>query len=128
MGGIETEVREETVDVLLEAANFDPINTRRTAASSKLKTEASYRFERGIRADLVPRALRRATQLILEVAGGKVASGIVDQYPGRKDPIILTLTSSRIEQVIGTTFDLNEVLCVLNSLGFDQVVDGLSEG
>ncbi|MDP7579482.1 MAG: phenylalanine--tRNA ligase subunit beta [SAR202 cluster bacterium] len=127
MGGIETEVRKETTDVLLEAANFDPINTRRTAASLRLKTEASYRFERGIRPDLVTRALRRATQLILEVAGGKVAKGIIDQYPCRQDPIILGITSSRIKQVIGTAFDRNEVLTVLNSLGFDQVVDESSE-
>ena len=128
MGGTDTEVREQTTDILLEAANFHAINTRRTAAGLRLSTEASYRFERGIRAELVPRALRRATQLILEVGGGEAAKGIVDEYPGRKEPDVLEITSSRIKQVLGVDFDLGEVERVLKSLGFEKVGDASTDG
>ena len=128
MGGTDTEVREQTTDILLEAANFHAINTRRTAAGLRISTEASYRFERGIRAELVPRALRRATQLILEVGGGEAAKGIVDEYPGRKEPDVLEITSSRIKQVLGVDFDLGEVERVLKSLGFEKVADASTDG
>ena len=127
MGGTDSEVRESTTTILLESANFDAINTRRTAASLRLSTEASYRFERGIRAELAPRALRRATQLILEVAGGKAARGIIDRYPGRSDPSALRVTSARIKQLLGVEYGMDEVERVLTALGFERA-DGPAAG
>jgi len=121
MGGAATEVRDNTVNILLEAANFDAINTRRTAAALRLSTGASYRFERGIRADLVTKALRRATQLILQIAGGQAARGIVDQYPGRAEPPVITITDRRIKQVLGVEYEIDQVRSVLGSLGFTPV-------
>ena len=128
MGGADTEVRDQTTDILLEAANFDAVNTRRTASKMRLSTEASYRFERSIRADLVPRALRRATQMVLEVAGGEAAKGVVDVYPGRQAPRVLEITGSRIKKVLGVDFDLHEIERVLNSLGFEKVSDASTDG
>ena len=75
MGGASTEMHDGTTSVFLESASFDPVNTRRTAAALRINTEASHRFERGIRAELAPLALRRATQLILEIAGGEDGTG-----------------------------------------------------
>ena len=118
IGGVGTGVTEGTTSVLLESANFDPINTRRTAAALRLGTEASYRFERGIRAELAPLALKRATKLILDVAGGKAARGIIDQYPGRKKPPVVKITRRRIEQLLGVAFPMEQVEGVLTSLGF----------
>ena len=120
MGGTETGVGDATTSVLLESANFDPINTRRTASALNLRTEASYRFERAIMAELAPRALRRATSLILEMAGGKAAQGIIDLHPGRIDPPVVKITQGRIKQVLGVEFSMDEVQRTLGSLGFES--------
>jgi phenylalanyl-tRNA synthetase beta chain len=118
IGGANTGVRDATTSVLVESANFDATNTRRTASALRLSTEASYRFERGIRAELAPLALRRATQLILEVAGGEAASGIVDLYPGRKQPPAVKISRARLKQLLGVDFKMSKVEGVLGSLGF----------
>ena len=120
MGGANSEMHEGTTSVLIESASFDPINTRRTASALRLSTEASYRFERGIRAELAPLALRRATQLILEIAGGKAAQGIIDLYPGGKEMPVVRISLKRIKQVLGVDFSMREVERVLNSLGFER--------
>jgi len=121
MGGANSEMDEETTSVLLESASFDPINTRRTAAALRLNTEASYRFERGIRPELADKALRRATQLILDIAGGTACKGIVDLYPGRQEPPVLEVSLVRIKKVLGIDLDLSTVESVLTSLGFEIV-------
>lgn len=118
MGGANSEMHEGTTSVLLESASFDPINTRRTASALRLSTEASHRFERGIRSELAPLALRRATQLILEIAGGTAANGIVDLYPGRRESPPVSLSASRIRQVLGIDYEMTEVERILVSLGF----------
>jgi phenylalanyl-tRNA synthetase beta chain len=120
MGGGSSEIHDASTTVLLEAANFNPINTRKTSAALRLSTEASYRFERGIRAELAPRALRRATRLILEIAGGKAARGIVDLYPGRKETPPARISDRRIKQVLGAEIPMAEVERVLDSLGFER--------
>ena len=120
MGGANSEMHEGTTSVLLESASFDPVNTRRTAASLRLNTEASYRFERGIRAELAPLALRRATQLILEIAGGEAATGIVDLYPGLRDRAALGISQARLKQVLGVEVGLARTEEILTSLGFQR--------
>ena len=118
MGGADTGIQDTTTSVLLESANFDSINTRRTGSALRLSTEASYRFERGIRADLAPLALRRATQLILQIAGGKAAKGIVDLYPGQKAPPMIKATRGRINKVLGADLGMGQIERILTSLGF----------
>ena len=120
VGGADTGVTGGTTSVLIESANFDPANTRRTRTALGLNTEASYRFERGIRADLVPRALRRATQLVLEVAGGTAARGIIDVYPSPKEPPAVAITGDRIRKVLGVDLNMGRVEEVLVSLGFER--------
>ena len=123
VGGVDSSVTETTTSVLLESANFDPTNTHRTKRAIGNGTEASYRFERGIRADLAPRALRRAIQLILEVAGGTAATGIVDAYPGRSEAPELKVTGTRMRKVLGVDLPADKIQGVLTSLGF-RVRDG----
>ena len=120
VGGADTGVTGGTTSVLIESANFDPANTRRTRTALGLNTEASYRFERGLRADLVPRALRRTTQLVLKVAGGKAARGIIDVYPSPKEPPAVKITRDRIRKVLGVDLDMGRVEAVLVSLGFER--------
>lgn len=82
MGGAGSEIRDETTAVLLESACFDPLRTRATSRSLALSTESSYRFERGVDAATVEWASRRAAALMSELAGGSVAQGVIDIYPG----------------------------------------------
>ncbi len=124
MGGQNTEVGDSTTNVLIESANFDATNTRNTATGLGIRTEASYRFERGIRQDLVPRALRRATALMLELAGGVAAKGIIDVFPVVKTPPTLTIGPEQFRRVLGTDIAIDTIEQVLNSLGFETARDG----
>jgi phenylalanyl-tRNA synthetase beta chain len=119
MGGGNTEVTEATTTILLESASWHPFNTRRTGDALKLRSEASQRFEKGWRPELPPLALRRATRLMFEVAGGTVAKGIIDIYPGKQDAAVVTLTLARLEKVLGITVPLDEVTKTLTTLGFE---------
>jgi phenylalanyl-tRNA synthetase beta chain len=121
MGGANSEVSQGTTRILLESANFDPVNTRRTGADLKLSTGASYRFERGLRQELAEVGLRRATRLIREIAGGKVASGIIDAHPDPAPAPVVTLTAARLKQVLGTDIPMSRAKEVLASLGFQRV-------
>ncbi|MBI2906103.1 MAG: phenylalanine--tRNA ligase subunit beta [Chloroflexi bacterium] len=124
MGGAASEVTEETKNILLESANFNRTSIRRTAAELRMRTEASLRFEKGLSPELPQPALRRATQLMLELGGGKVAWGIIDIYPGRKAAEPIVLTSRRLSGVLGVAFSAEETAKILRSLGFDcQVTD-----
>ena len=101
MGGANTEIDESTTAVLLESANFHAINTRRTRLALRMDSEASYRFERGIRPELAPRALRRATQLMIQLAGGRVSKGMLDIYPEPIPMPSVQISRQRIRQVLG---------------------------
>ncbi len=124
MGGASTEVDGATTSLLIESASFAPTSIRRTSRALGLRTEASLRFEKGLRPHLAPVALRRATQLILQVAGGTAAQGLVDIFPAKSEPPQLTLTLQRIKKVLGVELPLDRVLGVLTSLGFSCQADG----
>ena len=104
--------------MLLESANFNAANNRQTATSLGLRTEATLRFEKGLRPELAPLALRRATALIQEVAGGTIAPGIVDVYPEPAAPLTVTLTMQRLRQSLGMEMALAQARSALESLGF----------
>jgi phenylalanyl-tRNA synthetase beta chain len=118
MGGLETEVTPETTDILLEAANFAPASIRGTAAALKMRTEASLRFERGLSPELVPPSIRRATQLFLQLAGGRAARGIIDVHPGLVETPPIALPLSEVPRLLGMEIDRAEAVRVLTSLGF----------
>jgi phenylalanyl-tRNA synthetase beta chain len=101
MGGQNSEINERTADVLVESACFNPRNIRRTSRQLDLKSDASYRFERGSDPDLCDWASQRAVQLILATAGGQPVSGVVDAYPGKAEPRNITLRFSRASQLLG---------------------------
>ncbi|PCI19614.1 MAG: phenylalanine--tRNA ligase subunit beta [SAR202 cluster bacterium] len=119
IGGANSEIGPDTVSVLLESATFNEQNNRETAQSMNLRTEATLRFEKGLRPELAPMALRRATQLIQQVAGGQVAQGIIDVYPGEgAAPQTVGLSTERLKKLLGMDIDLETVERVLQSLGF----------
>ena len=118
IGGANSEIGPETVNVLLESATFNGYNNRRTAETFRLRTDATQRFEKGLRPELAPIALRRATQLMQQVAGGVVAQGIIDLYPAADRPTTtVALTLRRLQQVLGMDLPLESVENVFRSLG-----------
>lgn len=119
MGGRNSEMTDATSNLLLESATFNPINTRRTANALKNRTEASLRFEKGLNAELAITALRRATALVIETAGGIADAGISDTADGEVEPIKLLFTQTHMKRVLGTNFPQVEVVRVLRALGFE---------
>lgn len=117
MGGLETEVTERTTDVLLESANFHNYTIRRTAQRLRMRSEASLRFEKGISPELTVPALQRACRLLVEVAGGEVAAGLLDLYPGQTPTEPRTLASADVERVLGITWPLDRIEAIFRSLG-----------
>jgi len=118
MGGANSEVTEATTTILLEAANFNPTSIHYTSRHLGLPSEAAMRFERGIRPELTVPALRRATQLMLELGGGQAAKGIVDVYPGKREPQPILLSTEKTKQLLGVEFSRDEIAKTLTSLGF----------
>jgi phenylalanyl-tRNA synthetase beta chain len=125
MGGQESEVAENTHRVLIESAYFNPPHIRRAAKHLGLSTESSYRFERGVDPDGVIRALERAAQLMAALGGGQVLKGRIDAYPNPLPRPRLTLRVSRTNQVLGTSYTLDQVEALLRDLHLPAVhVDG----
>ncbi|MBT3363832.1 MAG: phenylalanine--tRNA ligase subunit beta [Chloroflexi bacterium] len=127
MGGQSSEVSDNTTSILLECANFNRENVRRTSQAFKMRSEASLRFEKGLSPELALYTLRRATQLIVELAGGVAAKGIVDVYPGRADRLPISLTDVKVKQVLGIDIAQDEMVMVLATLGFGCKVKSKSE-
>ena len=128
IGGANSEISVNTVNVLLESATFDGANNRETAQTLELRTEATLRFEKGLRPELAPIALRRATGLIQEVAGGTVAPGIVDVLSDEgADAPVVSLTGEKIRRMLGMEVDPKRVQETLDALGFTWESAGESE-
>lgn len=118
MGGADSEVTNDTADVLLECALFDPATTRRTRNALGLSTDASYRFERGVDPEGMETALRRAVDLIIAVAGGSVDGAA--RVGGAVEPRrTIILRVSRVEQVLGVPFTTAQLAELLAPIGFD---------
>lgn len=117
MGGQNTEINDQTVDVLLESAYFHPTNIRRTAKKLGLRTDASYRFERGADIGITDYASRRAAQLILETAGGRLAQGVVDAYPQPAAPRSISLRPEKVRALLGVDIPRETCESLLVGLG-----------
>jgi phenylalanyl-tRNA synthetase beta chain len=119
MGGIDSEMTDQTTSVVLEAANFNPASIYHTGSNLGLPSEARTRFERGISPELTVPSLRRATRLIIELAGGQAARGIVDAYPGKQKPKPILLSTKEVKRQLGVDFNIKQMEEALVSLGFD---------
>src|ERR1700694_4644351 len=121
MGGAETEISFSTKNVLIECAWFEPVAIRRAARFLKLHTEASTRFGRGADPEMAELASRRAAELILQLAGGELLSGVVDIYPGKRAAKKIHVTRAEILRVMGADVPDKEVEASLGALGFAPV-------
>ncbi len=119
MGGLHTEITESTRNVLLEVANFEPANVRRTARAFDLFSDAARRFAWGLPPELPAIASARVCRLLTEHAGGRVAEGMVDAWPAREPRTRIQLRRSRIPQVLGMEIPRQAVRSALDGLGFE---------
>lgn len=127
IGGVDSEVSNETTTLLLEGANFNMKSVRHTARALKLRTDASARFERGLDPNIAGPAMARATHLILELCPDARVTAVQDVYPDQVKPADLTMRFSRIQQVIGVPYEPELVLDVLGRLGFQPKLTGSDE-
>ena len=118
MGGLNSEVTDNTTSILVEAASFKAASIHYTSHKLDLRSEAATRFERGISAEMTIPAIRHATQLIAELGGGTVARGIIDIYPGKKEPPTISVTAEKTERVIGLPYTEAQMTDALTALGF----------
>jgi phenylalanyl-tRNA synthetase beta chain len=118
MGGSESEIGFSSRNILLESAWFDPISVRRTSKALGLRTEASYRFERGADPEMAEMASRRAGELIQQLGGGEVLFGVVDAYPGRSPAATIELSRKELLRVMGADVPDRDIEEILAALGF----------
>jgi phenylalanyl-tRNA synthetase beta chain len=128
MGGADTEISFSTKNILIECAWFEPIAVRKAARFLKLHTEASTRFGRGADPETAELASRRAAELILQLAGGELLSGVIDVYPGKRAPKKIQLTRTEFLRVMGADVSDKEIEAILSSLGFAPVRVGQNRG
>jgi len=119
MGGLDSEVGEDTGSILLEDAYFDPVSVRGTLRKLALSSEAAFRFERNVDIEAIDRASKRTAQLITQVAGGRTAAGVVDIYPRKPGRKQLTLRPGRLNELIGIEIPAGQAVKILAALGFN---------
>lgn len=128
-GGADSGVDASTTSIFLESAYFNSVSVRKTAKRHGLKTDSSFRFERGTDPDMTVFALKRAALLIKEVAGGEISSEIVDLYPAPVAPFEVEVTYHNIDRLIGQQIPHEEIKAIIAALDIkivNETADGLS--
>jgi phenylalanyl-tRNA synthetase beta chain len=128
MGGATSEVSDTTTTILLEAANWHPGTIRRTSTKLGLRSEASGRFEKGLDPELARMGLDRAARLLVELAGGTVAPGVIDIYPHPVAPRTLRFHTHDVAWLLGYTVTPGEAADALSALEFGVQLDDEGEG
>ena len=124
MGGADSEVTAGTTRVLLESAYFLPASIRRTSRTLGLRTDAAYRFERGADVEALVDGSARAAQLIQQLAGGRIARGMIDAYPTRHTEPRIRLRMSRVQRLLGIAPEADTAAKILGGLGLPTERNG----
>ncbi len=127
MGGLDSEIRDDTHDVLIECAYFEPRSVRRTSRRLGLQTDSSYRFERGVDPEAVPRVLASAASLIADLGGGAAATTAIDRVAEPYQARSIRFRPSRAQKLLGTPVSQDESETILSSLGCKIVERGDDE-
>ncbi|MEC5140949.1 phenylalanine--tRNA ligase subunit beta [Pediococcus pentosaceus] len=127
MGGMATEVSDQTQNIVIEAAIFDPIKVRKTARYHNLHSEAAMRFERGIDYSSLDDALNEAASLVADFSQGKVMSGVVVGNDTKLNPESITIALVRINKILGTSLTSEEVVAIFDRLGFSTELDATKQ-
>ncbi len=123
MGGLHSGVTDSTKEIVIESAYFDPSAIRMASKRTGLRSESSYRFERGIDSGGVVHALERAAQLVCDLAGGIAALGIIDVCPAGIHPRTISCRVARINGLLGLTLSQNEIRELLTRLGMQVHIE-----
>ena len=123
-GGLESGVSESTVNIFLESAYFNPVTIRKTSRRLGIKTDSSFRFERGVDHESTIYALKRAAMLIKEIGGGKISSNIVDIYPKKIEKARVEVLYRNIDRLIGKTIDRSLIRKILALMDFIIISEG----
>ena len=123
IGGLNSEIKEDTTDLLFECAKFRRDSVRRTARTLGVRTESSARFERGVDTIGVEYAMERALQLICELDAGDIISGVIDRNDGLPAPRTLTVPAQKINDLLGIEVAFDTIVDILNSLGIVTVIE-----
>lgn len=126
-GGLESGVADDTSNIFLESAWFNPVDIRKTSFRHNLRTDAATRFEKNVDISNTARVLERAALLIKELAGGEIASDIVDVYPGNKEKTQVTLTYAFLKKLSGKYYEPANAKKILTTLGFEIVNDNAEQ-
>jgi phenylalanyl-tRNA synthetase beta chain len=121
MGGSDTEIGFSTRNILIECAWFDAISVRRASKALGLRTEASYRFERGADPEMAELASRRTAELIQQVGGGEILSGVIDVYPRPEPARKIKFARKELLRVMGADVPDRDIEDILGALGFHPV-------
>ncbi len=123
MGGENSEIADDTSNILLESAYFNPSAIRLTSKKLGLHTESSHRFERGTDINILPTALDRAASLISGLAGGVIAKGVIDVFPVPRADKRISVRVSRVNKILGLTLDEPTIAGIFRSLEFRVETD-----
>lgn len=123
-GGLDSGVSSETTAIFLESAYFDAGSIRRSSKRHGLKTDASFRFERGTDPEMTVTALKRAVHLILELAGGQVSASLADVYPEKLEPYKVAFSYVNCTRLIGKEIERNTIRNIITSLGIEISSEG----
>ncbi len=115
-GGLDSGISEQTTNIFLESAYFDPVSIRKTAKRHGLSTDASFRFERGVDPNITKYALKHAALLITEIAGGEISSDLWDEYPVKTEDVQVLLNFENITTIIGQEIPRETIKQILTSL------------
>ncbi|WP_256011365.1 phenylalanine--tRNA ligase subunit beta [Desertivirga xinjiangensis] len=128
-GGLTSGVKESTTNIFLESAYFNAVAVRKTSKRHSLKTDASFRYERGTDPEITVFALKRAALLIKEIAGGQISSEISDFYPSPVAPFEVSVNYKNVNRLIGEAIELNTIKEIITALGIEikaETTDGLT--
>lgn len=123
MGGLDSEVTDQTTDILLESAIFEPLSVRSTSRALKLASDSSFRFERGVDPLGVERASQRAAQLIVELTGGQLADGVIRVGQQDPAPAQVAMRIRRCQSLLGIDLSADQIIDSLSRLGLSPKQD-----
>lgn len=126
-GGLHSGVTEKTNNIFLESACFDGVTIRKTSFRHGLRTDAASRFEKGTDISATVNVLKRAALMIKELAGGEIASEIVDVYPGMKSKTEVAIKYHFLKKMSGKNYHPDAVKNILTGLGFEVIKEGIDE-
>lgn len=126
MGGESTKVDASTTSVLLEAATFDLYHMRSSQMRHGIFSEAVTRFTKGIPAPLSSPVAAEAASLLKQHTGARITSGLVEDYPGKREPIVITITQKQINDTLGTQFAAGDITDILENVGFGVTFNELT--